>query len=150
MGKPTIKEIRMLKNQRWFIVLVLGIGIGYAVAFVDFTSSPRTSAAPVEQSLAIAEPARNVNKDAVSSTDKPNIVFMMADNLGYGEVGCYGGGILRGRPRRASTSWPPKACVCSTTMSSRNAHPAVRRFSPGASPFVPAPCASTAAGRSTA
>lgn len=33
-----------------------------------------------------------------ASTDRPNIVFMMADNLGYGEVGCYGGGILRGAP----------------------------------------------------
>src|SRR5260221_2574810 len=29
---------------------------------------------------------------------KPNIVFMLMDNLGYGEVGCYGGGILRGAP----------------------------------------------------
>ena len=27
---------------------------------------------------------------------KPNIVFMLLDNLGYGEVGCYGGGTLRG------------------------------------------------------
>lgn len=29
---------------------------------------------------------------------KPNIVFILADNLGYGELGCYGGGILRGAP----------------------------------------------------
>ncbi len=29
---------------------------------------------------------------------KPNIVFMLTDNLGYGELGCYGGGILRGAP----------------------------------------------------
>ena len=29
-------------------------------------------------------------------TRKPNIVFLLADNLGYGEPGCYGGGILRG------------------------------------------------------
>jgi arylsulfatase len=27
---------------------------------------------------------------------KPNIVFMLMDNLGYGEPGCYGGGITRG------------------------------------------------------
>lgn len=27
---------------------------------------------------------------------RPNIIFILADNLGYGELGCYGGGILRG------------------------------------------------------
>lgn len=27
---------------------------------------------------------------------KPNIVLMLMDNLGYGELGVYGGGILRG------------------------------------------------------
>lgn len=32
----------------------------------------------------------------LSAAERPNVVLMMADNLGYGEVGCYGGGILRG------------------------------------------------------
>lgn len=29
---------------------------------------------------------------------KPNIVLILADNFGYGEFGCYGGGITRGAP----------------------------------------------------
>src|ERR1700733_11164505 len=33
-----------------------------------------------------------------ASQAKPNIVFILMDNFGYGELGCYGGGILRGAP----------------------------------------------------
>src|SRR6516165_3126918 len=33
-----------------------------------------------------------------SGTSKPNIVLMLTDNVGYGELGVYGGGILRGAP----------------------------------------------------
>jgi arylsulfatase A-like enzyme len=29
---------------------------------------------------------------------KPNVVFILADNVGYGDLGCYGGGELRGAP----------------------------------------------------
>ena len=32
------------------------------------------------------------------ATDKPNIVLVLADNLGWGELGCYGGGAIRGAP----------------------------------------------------
>ena len=32
------------------------------------------------------------------SAAKPNIDFFFWDNLGWGEIGCYGGGILRGAP----------------------------------------------------
>jgi arylsulfatase A-like enzyme len=31
-------------------------------------------------------------------SSKPNILFILVDNLGYGELGVYGGGILRGAP----------------------------------------------------
>ena len=30
------------------------------------------------------------------TTDRPNVLIFHVDNLGYGELGCYGGGILRG------------------------------------------------------
>jgi arylsulfatase len=36
--------------------------------------------------------------DAYGQQDKPNIVLILMDNLGYGELGVYGGGILRGAP----------------------------------------------------
>jgi arylsulfatase A-like enzyme len=35
---------------------------------------------------------------AAQQAKKPNIVFIFMDNLGYGELGVYGGGILRGAP----------------------------------------------------
>lgn len=33
---------------------------------------------------------------SASSNAAPNILYFFTDNLGYGELGCYGGGILRG------------------------------------------------------
>jgi Sulfatase len=39
-----------------------------------------------------------MNAQERSSRKRPNIVFMLTDNLGYGELGCYGGGVLRGAP----------------------------------------------------
>ncbi len=35
---------------------------------------------------------------AKDTATQPNIVFFLWDNLGWGEVGCYGGGLLRGAP----------------------------------------------------
>ncbi len=33
-----------------------------------------------------------------AQTEQPNVVVMMVDNTGWGELGVYGGGALRGAP----------------------------------------------------
>jgi arylsulfatase A-like enzyme len=35
---------------------------------------------------------------SVAQQQKPNVVFILADNVGYGDLGAYGGGELRGAP----------------------------------------------------
>jgi arylsulfatase len=39
-----------------------------------------------------------VSAGAVFAQDKPNVVFMLADNVGYGDIGCFQGGEMRGMP----------------------------------------------------
>src|SRR5690349_11542074 len=42
--------------------------------------------------------AMMVASAASAQQQKPNIVFILADNIGYGDIGAYGGGELRGAP----------------------------------------------------
>ncbi|MCH9693590.1 MAG: sulfatase-like hydrolase/transferase [Gammaproteobacteria bacterium] len=39
-----------------------------------------------------------LNAAAAGSDDKPNIVLVLMDNFGWGEIGAYGGGAMRGAP----------------------------------------------------
>jgi arylsulfatase len=43
-------------------------------------------------------------RPAASTGQPPNIIYFLVDNLGYGELGCYGGGILRGAPILAAST----------------------------------------------
>jgi arylsulfatase A-like enzyme len=49
-------------------------------------------------SIIIASLFIRCEAQAPAQAAKPNIVFILVDNLGYGELGVYGGGILRGAP----------------------------------------------------
>jgi arylsulfatase len=42
--------------------------------------------------------ARSTAAQGQTPAQKPNILFVLADNLGYGELGVYGGGATRGAP----------------------------------------------------
>ena len=42
---------------------------------------------------------------ASAEASPPNIVLMLSDNLGFGEIGVYGGGILRGAPTPRDRVW---------------------------------------------
>ena len=51
------------------------------------------------QNLIAAAPVYAVDPSAGLGTGKnPNILVILVDNLGYGELGVYGGGATRGAP----------------------------------------------------
>jgi arylsulfatase len=76
--------------------IFFGFALGIVVATLPFKPTWTTSSATATERTPISQ---IVTKPMVAAgAKKPNIVFMMADNLGYGEPGCYGGGILRGAP----------------------------------------------------
>ena len=49
--------------------------------------------------LTIAAVATPQNAAAApQDADKPNVVLMLADNVGWGDIGAFGGGEIRGMP----------------------------------------------------
>ena len=48
--------------------------------------------------LSISMAAPTVFAQTTPAQKKPNVVFILADNVGYGDMGPYGGGELRGAP----------------------------------------------------
>lgn len=61
-----------------------------------FSPQPRMLGALVVGSCLVAHPLSVATTNAQES--KPNILFILADNIGYGDIGVYGGGELRGAP----------------------------------------------------
>ena len=72
-------------------------------------------------------PASVPARTPVALNHKPNVVFILADNVGYGDSGVYGGE-LRGAPTpRTSTNWRARACGSPSFWSSRPARRRGRR-----------------------
>src|SRR6476659_4949310 len=64
-------------------------------AFLQTTGAGAVAARLLDVTdVAAADPATA----QAQGTSKPNILFMLVDNLGYGELGAYGGGATRGAP----------------------------------------------------
>ena len=76
----------------------------------------------VQLGLSVAVIVASTLVASAQHAQKPaNIVFMLADNLGYGELGVMAAGYCAVHPRLASTHSPPKACACLTSTSRRSA-----------------------------
>jgi arylsulfatase len=52
-----------------------------------------------------SDAAEAQHRPAPATGRPPNIVYFLVDNLGFGELGCYGGGILRGADTRRIDSF---------------------------------------------
>src|SRR5262245_4669244 len=63
-----------------------------------FSQNRQTSAALLLLFACTAASVAAEVKRPHTADGKPNIVLVLADNVGYGELGVYGGGILRGAP----------------------------------------------------
>jgi arylsulfatase len=117
----------MLRNTKihMLLVLVAGAAIGYAAASGKLNPFPKAEAAPPQESstaektagtqpgepaccsegvskgqllLAFADPnARATAAKAQASGKKPNIVFIMGDDIGWFNIGAYHQGIMAGR-----------------------------------------------------
>ncbi len=55
-----------------------------------------------------------MKQDERLAEQKPNIVFILTDNLGYGELGVYGGGVLRGAPTPCLDKLASEGCASLT------------------------------------
>lgn len=62
------------------------------------TGSSLVAASGLSSAPVMTAQAQQQAQQQTPSTSRPNIILILMDNLGYGELGVYGGGILRGAP----------------------------------------------------
>ena len=71
-------------------------------AFLSYSLIALTGYADAQESRPqipeVESPAETMATTPIAADRKPNVVFILADNVGYGDLGSYGGGELRGAP----------------------------------------------------
>jgi arylsulfatase A-like enzyme len=83
-------------DRRQLIVSASKTVLATAVGGVELASGPPSALAADRVSAAQAQAPPQAQAPRGSTT--PNVVFILGDNIGYGDLGCYGGGELRGAP----------------------------------------------------
>lgn len=76
-------------------------GVSRRTVLLGGTTLAAASGLAVVSTTQVAQAAEPTTaKSRPPNGQPPNIVYFLVDNLGYGELGCYGGGILRGADTR--------------------------------------------------
>ncbi len=63
----------------------------------------------LNQALVLGALVAVLTGTAAQAAEKPNVVLMVIDNLGWGEIGTYGGGSFAVRRHQGLTRSPTKA-----------------------------------------
>ena len=84
-------------NSHLSVVRSLGTAFFVMAILVGSKCAPAQESRPTVPEVE-APPRPAVDTTPIAADKKPNVVFILADNVGYGDLGSYGGGELRGAP----------------------------------------------------